>query len=218
MAPRRLAGLMCGGAVTVAALAVGWAALGRGWAFERELFLVRASGWGAILALAATLWASPGGRAIAWVRPGWASGHVAASRRALGLTAAALATVHGAYALRTYLADALDHVLDLSWVRAGLLGWTVLAALALTSFPSVIRVLRVKAWKPLHRLAYVAGGLALQHALLAPLTPRGWLLALAGATVAVGALRWLPRRRSPSAVEPELEGSTDAAHGGGPLV
>lgn len=161
--------------------------------------MTRASGWGALVALAASLSASPLGRALAY-RTHRAGPHVAAFRRALGLTAAALATVHGALALGTYLDAEVELAWELAWTRAGLLAWLILAALAVTSSTRLVRLARVRAWKPLHRLAYVAGLLALQHVLLAPLASRGAALALLGATLALGALRALPR---PDAAPPE---------------
>ncbi len=167
--------------------------LAKGWALERDLFLVRASGWCALAALSGALCASPIGRVIARVRGG-AEPYVSALRRALGITAAASATLHGALALSTYLRDALDRVLELSWIRAGVLAWLVLAALWITSYPAAVRALRVRLWKPLHRLAYVAALFALQHTLLAPLAPRTWVLAVFGAVLAIGLLRLVPKR------------------------
>jgi DMSO/TMAO reductase YedYZ heme-binding membrane subunit len=193
---KTIAAAVCyGGALAVCgALAlVGW---GRPWAFERALFFTRASGWCATALLLLALCASPIGRIARRAgRP--ADRGVAASRRALGIAAAAVATVHGALALSTYLAGALGHVLDFVWVRAGMIAWSVLAALWLTSYPRVVRALRVKLWKPLHRLAYVAALFALQHAILAPLAPRSWVLGAFGIAAVVGLLRFVPARSSP---------------------
>ena len=76
----------------------------------------------------------------------------------------------------------------------------ILLALWATSYPRVVRALRVRLWKPLHGLAFVAALLALQHALLAPMGEKAWVLALLGVfglgIVVRAALAW-PRRRPP---------------------
>ena len=178
---------------TFAVVALGALGTRRGWALERELFWVRASGWCALSLLLSALSATPVGKILR--RLGRSSAQVAPIRRALGIGAAALATLHGAISLSTYLAGSLDRVLELVWVRAGLLAWAILAALWLTSYPALVRRARIRVWKPLHRLAYVAALFALQHTLLAPLAPREWVLATFGAAIAIGLLRLLPARR-----------------------
>lgn len=165
------------------------------WSFERELFFVRASGWCALALLACALCATPIGRLAGRFRSN-VEPLVSSFRRALGIGAASLATLHGALALSTYLADALARVVELAWIRGGVLAWAVLAALWITSYPRLVRALRVRVWKPLHRLAYVAGLLALQHTLLAPLAPRGWVLGVAAVVLAIGLLRLIPAQRS----------------------
>jgi DMSO/TMAO reductase YedYZ heme-binding membrane subunit len=168
----------------------------RAWAFERELFVLRASGWCSLVLLLLALCASPVGRvARAWRGGGRViAAFVPAFRRALGISAAALATLHGALALRGYLADSWAYLAELTWARAGLLAWAILAALWITSYPRAVAGMRVRAWKPLHRLAYAAAFFAFQHALLAPLAPSGWVLGVFGAALAVGVLRFVPRR------------------------
>lgn len=201
MSAQRLAALVCATLVAVATLAV--LAIGRelGWAFERDLWWVRASGWGALLALLASLCATPIGRVAPYLRARVIAAYVPAFRRALGLTSAALATVHAAVAIATYLRDPLDSILELAWTRAGVVGWAILVVLAITSFPRLVKLARVRAWKALHRLAYVAALAVLLHVLLAPLAPRGWVLAAFGGTLALGLLRAVPPRRA-RAVEP----------------
>lgn len=194
MSPRRLAALSCAAIAAAFAISTGVIALGHGWSFERDLFAVRASGWGALVALALALVASPVGRLAPRMKLRVSGAYVAASRRALGLTAAALATAHGVLALATYLRPALGSALEIPWVRAGIAGWVILLVLGLTSYPRLVRVARVRAWKPLHRLAYLAGFFAFQHALLAPLAPRGWVLLVLGVTLALAPLRALPVR------------------------
>lgn len=196
MKPRRLAALVGYGGALALAIALFAIGLSRSWALERELFWLSASGWLALSALLLALSATPIGRLIGLVSKRRAGAMVAALRRALGISAAALATVHGALALRTYLGDSLAHLWDLPWVRGGLVAWAILVALWITSFKRPVQALRVRAWKPLHRLAYVAALFALQHTLLAPLAPRGWVLAVFGAALVIGAGRLLPQRRS----------------------
>jgi sulfoxide reductase heme-binding subunit YedZ len=212
--PQRLAAIVCVAVVGAAALAVLAMGRGIGWSFERDLWWVRASGWGALLALLGSLCATPIGRVAPYLGVPAIAAYVPAFRRALGLTSAALATVHAAVALATYLRDALDLVLELAWTRAGVVGWTILVALAITSFPRVVKLARVRAWKALHRLAYVAALVVLQHVLLAPLAPRGWVLTAFGGTLALGLLRVVPARRARE-VEPsrgEVEpGNTESA-------
>ncbi|HJL15217.1 MAG TPA: ferric reductase-like transmembrane domain-containing protein, partial [Sandaracinaceae bacterium LLY-WYZ-13_1] len=162
-------------------------------ALERELYWTRASGWTALGALLCSLCATPVGRVLGRVRPR-AERAVAPWRRALGVTAAATASLHAGLALSTYLGGSLDPIADYPWLRGGALALAILWALWLTSYPRVVRALRVKLWKPLHRLAFVAALLALQHVLLAPMAPVGWVLGVFGAAAAVGLLRLVPRR------------------------
>lgn len=191
---KTLAALVVYGASIAATIALGLLALTRTWAFERTLFCIRASGWCALAALLLALCASPTGKLVAFVRRRSVEGTVAPIRRALGISAAAFATVHGALGLATYLASSLHHVFDLVWVRAGLVAWAVLFVLWLTSYPRLVRALRIRVWKPLHRAAYAAALFTLQHTLLAPLAPRAWILGAFGVALAIGLLRALPQR------------------------
>jgi len=119
-------------------------------------------------------------------------------RRMLGLFAFFYATVH----LSTYLG--VDQGLDLTsigkdivkrrFVTVGFAAWCCLLPLALTSTQKWVKRLGYRRWKALHRLAYLAGALAIVHfvwrfktALLQPL--------LAGATLFILlAIRLVPRR------------------------
>ena len=188
------------GTVSRAVYAAGLAALlgvaalgiGVGWAPERELLWARGTGWAAVTALLLALSATP---AAALVRRLLGTRlPVAPFRRAAGITAAALGSVHASVALSTYLQGAWAHLLDIAWIRAGVLALAVLLALLVTSFPRVTRALRISHWKALHRLAYVAGALAFQHAVLAPFAPRRWVLGVFAGALAVGLLRLVPRR------------------------
>jgi sulfoxide reductase heme-binding subunit YedZ len=120
-------------------------------------------------------------------------------RRALGLLAFYYALLH----LTAYVA--LDHGFDWSailadvvkrpYVTIGMASFALLVPLAATSSSAAIRRLGGKAWARLHRLVYVAaiGGAA--HFLLVvkswPLEP----VLYAAATIAILALRAIPRAR-----------------------
>lgn len=196
MAPKRIAAILCYGGAIVLAIALFAIGLARAWAFEREIFWLRASGWLAVSALLLALSATPIGRLVARVSRRPLGALLAALRRALGVSAAALATLHGALALRTYLGGSLAHLWDLPWVRGGILAWAILLALWITSYPTLVERLRVRSWKPLHRLAYVAALFALQHTLLSPLAPRAWVIGVFGVALVIGLGRFLPQRRS----------------------
>jgi DMSO/TMAO reductase YedYZ heme-binding membrane subunit len=68
-----------------------------------------------------------------------------------------------------------------------------------TSFPPLVRRLRVRLWKPLHRLGYLVAILALDHVLLSPFAPRAITLALFALFFAFGLLRLLPSDRGAEA-------------------
>lgn len=197
MSPKGLAASVCFGALFAIGIALVALGFTRSWGFERELFWLRASGWCALGALLLSLSASPLGLLVRAFGP-----HVPAFRRALGISAAASATLHGALALRSYLAASLPHLLDHPWMRGGVAAWAILLALWITSSPRIVARLRVRAWKPLHRLAYVAALFALQHTLLSPMAPRAWVLGLFGAALVLGALRLLRFARRPRTVHP----------------
>lgn len=182
--------LAAGGAALVIA-----AGAGREWAIERDLAWIRGTAWCAMIGLGLALCATPIGAVL--VRLGRATPkHVTAIRRALGISAAALATLHAGLALTTWLSDAWQVTLTLSWIRSGVLAWAVLAALWLTSFPRLVARLRIASlWKPLHRLAWVAFALALHHAMLSPFAPRDAVMTAAVVVVAIALLRLVRARR-----------------------
>jgi sulfoxide reductase heme-binding subunit YedZ len=193
---RRWAALTCYGAALGAAALLGLLGLRHAFGLERELWWVRSSGWAALGALLLALCATPTKRVLERWRGRSLEKPTKAFRRALGISAAALATLHGGVALSTYLRGSLGPLVDYPWLRGGLLALAVLLALWLTSYPRVVRALRVKLWKPLHRLAFVAALLAFQHVMLSPMAPRGWALGVFGAALAAGLLRLLPQRSS----------------------
>jgi len=168
----------------------GVAALGLSapWDFERQLLWIRGTAWSAFIGLALTLCVSPVGRVLA--KRKWCKrASVDRLRRAFGITTAALATAHAALGLTTYLGDSWHLLLELAWVRSGLLAWSVLLALWLTSYPALVKRLRIKLWKPLHRLAFVAFALAAHHALISPFAPRDWVFGTVAVVAAVALLR-----------------------------
>jgi len=116
-------------------------------------------------------------------------------RRWLGIAAASLAIVHAIAALVVYLPrGAWGAITSIVWLRSGAVALALLVPLLITSFPAATQRLRVRAWKPLHRLAYAAIVLVLHHLFLAPFAPRGWVLAMAGLVVILFAARLVPGR------------------------
>jgi DMSO/TMAO reductase YedYZ heme-binding membrane subunit len=175
--------------------AVAWSSCpGDSDAYTRGWALTRVFGWSALLALCAALCVSPisrlvrlGGRGSeSWSRE---------LRRALGIAAASAALVHSGLALGT-VPGTRASLLDTAQLRAGVAALLILAALLVTSFAAIVRVLRLRSWKELHRLAYVALPLALLHVLHGPFVPVRSVLVLAGITLALGLLRALPSRGS----------------------
>ncbi|MGE0785568.1 MAG: ferric reductase-like transmembrane domain-containing protein [Sandaracinaceae bacterium] len=164
------------------------------WPMERSILWSKATGWVAIGALALALCASPVGAALGWWRRRSFAATTAEARRALGIASAVIAIIHLTIGLTGVLAGELERVLTIAWVRAGAGAVAILLPLVVTSFPTAVRVLRVRLWKPLHRLAYVAGVLAVQHALLAPMSDGRWVIALAAVVLAIAPLRLLRRR------------------------
>ena len=171
-----------------------WQGGGR-WEATRMLWLARGTGWSALVALCLALSATPAGRVLCRLAPGArVSAWVAAFRRAFGIAAASFALLHAATALGGYLRGAWAAVLSFAYLRAGLVALSILTAMLLTSFPLLVRRLRVRLWKPLHRLGYVAALLVLEHLALSPFAPRAITFALFGTLVAFGLLRLLPAR------------------------
>jgi len=166
---------------------------GASWPALSELLLARGTGWLACGTLWLSLCVSPVARLARRVFPG-ARGPFSAPvlRRALGMTAAWLALAHALVALTGPLEGKYTVMLDTTHLASGLLALAVLLLLLLTSFDAVIQRLRLRYWKPLHRLAFAAALLVLQHLALSPSCPRWLVLSLAG-TLALGiALRALP--------------------------
>ncbi|CAN0456416.1 unnamed protein product, partial [Phaeothamnion confervicola] len=97
------------------------------------------------------------------------------TRRKLGVTAAALATMHFFICVTGYLRlNLVSEADDSPWLQSGLAAWIVLLALWLTSYPWVTKKLRLRLWKPLHRLTYLALLLSLIHLFLSPWAVHRW--------------------------------------------
>lgn len=174
-------------------VAVGAIAARAPWPVLRDLMYARGTGWLACGALFLSLSVSPVARVLRRVLPG-ASGPIAAPvlRRALGIAAAGLALVHAIAAIKGPLQGRVAAVLDTAHLASGLTALCVLLLLLSTSFDAVNKRLRLRYFKPLHRLAFAAALLVLQHLVLSPSCPRGLVLALAcalGAGIALRALR-----------------------------
>lgn len=141
----------------------------------------RATGWLALGALVGALSSPLFGRRVArW-------------RRALGVTSAALATVHASFVLGTDLVPDLALLIYEPLLRAGAATYLALVVLGATSFGVVNR--HVRRWKDLHALAYVAGVLATLHLLSSPHAWAPAALVVAAILVAGLVARAFDRRR-----------------------
>lgn len=150
---------------------------------------LRASGWAPAIVLALSLSVTPIAGLVRRVR-GTAPRGASSLRRALGIIAASLALVHAVVALGVYVPRPWFAVIaGVPWLLSGALALVVLVALLVTSFPGLTRALRVRAWKPLHRLAYVAALLVAHHLAVGPFAPRAWVVAWAGVVTFALALR-----------------------------
>lgn len=158
----------------------------------RELWLCRLSGYASLFFLLVALSITPIRRISAWLRASPPQDWLLSLRRRAGITAALLALVHAGCALLTYLRDSWAVLLEWSFTRAGLLALLVLVLLLVTSFPWIVRLLRVKVWKQLHRLAYVAAFFVFQHIFLAPFSSRWWAIVLLATFLVLIAVRFLP--------------------------
>jgi sulfoxide reductase heme-binding subunit YedZ len=180
---------------------------------DTALLALRASGWLPALLLAASLSVTP---ALRLPLPGSIRTRLSRARRPLGIAAGALACVHAIVASRLYLqSDVIASLREIAWLRSGALALVVLSALLVTSSKRVVRALGLRLWKPLHRFAYVAAALVVQHLLLAPFAPRVAVIAFA-VVVALGfaarAVRARPRLRRAG---DRASGTTRAAPRGG---
>ncbi|HTU58257.1 MAG TPA: ferric reductase-like transmembrane domain-containing protein, partial [Polyangiales bacterium] len=115
-------------------------------------------------------------------------------RRALGLAAAGAALFHAEVGLWSGPLNVSEQ-LDDPQLRFGFGALAVLGLLAVTSFPGAVTALKLRSWKELHRLAYVAWICALLHGLLSPYAWVRGLCAVAVVVLALAPLRLLPRAK-----------------------
>jgi sulfoxide reductase heme-binding subunit YedZ len=172
-----------------------------------EVWLLSTTGYGALGALVLSLAVTPLSRLAAFLGRPLPGAPATAGRRVLGITAAVLAAVHGLLAMATYLQWQWSTVWQWPYLRAGAVAVGILLLLLVTSFPRWVALLRLRLWKPLHRLAYVAAFLAFQHLLLAPFAGERLVLGLAGGVLVVELFRFLPprsprRREAPAGPPP----------------
>ena len=129
-----------------------------------QLWLCRSSGYLALLLLFASQSLAPM-RGLGWVG---AKFHLVWRRRC-GIGAALAASLHLALGWVAFLARNFWAPLrETPWIQLGLVAWILLLLLWLTSYPRLVKLLRVGHWRNLHRLAMVALLWALLHCVLAP--------------------------------------------------
>jgi sulfoxide reductase heme-binding subunit YedZ len=165
---------------------------GDGDAYSRQLALTRGVGWSALITLCLALSVTPVVRLLSNLGVPWAA-KLQPWRRSLGVAAGSGALMH-AWNACFALPNLRATWLVVPQLRAGAGALLILTLLLLTSFPRVVQRLHFRSWKELHRLAYVALGLALIHTLFSPFAPLRAVLLLVLVTFAIGGLRALPRR------------------------
>jgi sulfoxide reductase heme-binding subunit YedZ len=171
-----------------AALAIALLLRGDGDAYSLAVARTRGFGYLAFVALCCALCVTPIARVLGARWPGFARW-----RRALGLAACAGAAAHALLALSSW-PSTLVALWNVASLRAGMTALLILVLLGLTSFPALVKRAGLRAWKELHRLAYVALACAVWHAILQPYAAEAWILGLAAGCVGVGVLRALPKR------------------------
>jgi methionine sulfoxide reductase heme-binding subunit len=186
--------------VAAAALApLAWLALGawRGWLGANPIeTITRSTGLWTLRLMVITLAITP----IRWAT-GW--NDVIRFRRMLGLFAFFYGTLH----LFTYLwldqffdwGSIAKDVVKRPFITAGFSAYVLLVPLAVTSTAGMIRRLGGRAWRRLHRLAYVAAALGVVHywwlVKLDTRPPRNYGIILA-VLLSVRLSTWVRRRRT----------------------
>jgi DMSO/TMAO reductase YedYZ heme-binding membrane subunit len=149
----------------------------------RELAAARGSGLVAGAALIVALAVTP---LATFARAGSVGhGRAALVRRALGMAAGWLALAHATIAFVGPLHADPGALTQTAHLGAGLAALCVLTLLLATSFAAVVRHARLRFWKELHRLSYVAALLVLQHLALSPGASRALVLGLCAALAVV---------------------------------
>jgi sulfoxide reductase heme-binding subunit YedZ len=145
---------------------------------EGAVQAAQATGLLACAGLLAALSISP----LSALVPAWRGPNARAKalRRKLGIGTAFLGLVHAAVAFVGVLDAEPAALLQTSQLYAGLAALAILLLLLLTSYPRVVQALRLRAWKELHRLSFVAALLVVQHVALSAFAERRLVLALLG--------------------------------------
>ena len=85
-------------------------------------------------------------------------------RRLIGVTAFGFAVLHlGYFWLHVDGWAGFMKEIDKPFIWSGMVAWTLLAVLAITSLHAVVRAMGARGWKMLHRTAYVAAAFAFYH-------------------------------------------------------
>lgn len=147
--------------LVVIVAAVGFAYASTDWATARGFAMARFSGWVASIGLAFGLALRPLSK-ISQLRG------LSAWRRAIGICTAIAASAHVSLSLLGPLDGAWNAVLTWPHLQAGALAFAILTLLFITSFPRVVRALRLRHWKVLHRLVYAAALFVVAHLMLSP--------------------------------------------------
>ncbi len=170
-----------------------WYATRLDYAFAYELWWLRVTGYTALGALFLSLLMTPVALLCTRLLPQCHNPVVwIAFRRSLGMSAAWLGGMHACVALATYLEGSWPLVVAAPYLRAGLTALMILLALLITSFPALVRILHLRFWKQLHRLAYIAVLFLFQHLMQAPFALRWLTVLLFSCLVLLGSLRVLP--------------------------
>jgi len=186
----RRAALLCAALFSVASAALMGVAASEPWAFARELAAARGSGWIALCALLGSLSITPTMRALDALGRDDLLPSLTALRRGLGISAALTSLAHALLAHAGVLRANLSVVFASAHLRAGAVALGILLVLCVTSFPKLVALLRIRFWKELHRLAYVAALLVLAHVLLSPWASRTLVLLVFGGCFVWGGWRF----------------------------
>ncbi len=124
-------------------------------AVPAQITAILRTGWAAALLLLASLATRP---LRQWVGGGWT-----AWRRALGLASAALVAAHVLVVWRSGWGLEAIQLLTEPHLRSGATATAVLCFMTLTSFPRLLRALRLGHWRLLHRAVYAAALLVIHH-------------------------------------------------------
>ena len=161
---------------------------------EQTLWFCRLTGYATLVLLFSSLSITPLRRLAS--RMGVKSTGLQPYRRSLGITAFTSALVHATISCITYFGDAPWFMPLLEpFLRMGVLTLGILSVLWVTSFPKMVRAMRLRTWRELHWLAYAAGLTALLHVVLSPVAPVREVLLASAVWLGFSMLRLIPRAR-----------------------